>query len=291
MELINLLSTSQTWLLVMVGLFSLLIGSFLNVVIYRLPIMLERQWKQDCQEWQNDAPAEVPTSDFNLVVPRSECPTCGHRISAWENIPVISYLFLRGKCAGCQTPISIQYPLIELATALLSVLVAWKTGYGAALPALLGFTWVLVALAMIDAKTMLLPDVLTYPLLWAGLLLNMDSLFTSLPNAVLGAVWGYLLLWLVFHLFRLLTGKEGMGYGDFKLLAALGAWGGWQILPFVIFAGSLLGAVFGIAWMIIKREKHSVPMPFGPWLAIAGFIALIWHAEILRYMTQMFMPF
>ena len=291
MELINLLSTSQTWLLVMVGLFSLLIGSFLNVVIYRLPIMLERQWKQDCQEWQNDAPAEVPTSDFNLVVPRSECPTCGHRISAWENIPVISYLFLRGKCAGCQTPISIQYPLIELATALLSVLVAWKTGYGAALPALLGFTWVLVALAMIDAKTMLLPDVLTYPLLWAGLLLNMDSLFTSLPNAVLGAVWGYLSLWLVFHLFRLLTGKEGMGYGDFKLLAALGAWGGWQILPFVIFAGSLLGAVFGIAWMIIKREKHSVPMPFGPWLAIAGFIALIWHAEILRYMAQMFMPF
>ena len=291
MELINLLSTSQTWLLVMVGLFSLLIGSFLNVVIYRLPIMLERQWKQDCQEWQNDTPAEVPTSDFNLVVPRSECPTCGHRISAWENIPVISYLFLRGKCAGCQTPISIQYPLIELATALLSVLVAWKTGYGAALPALLGFTWVLVALAMIDAKTMLLPDVLTYPLLWAGLLLNMDSLFTSLPNAVLGAVWGYLSLWLVFHLFRLLTGKEGMGYGDFKLLAALGAWGGWQILPFVIFAGSLLGAVFGIAWMIIKREKHSVPMPFGPWLAIAGFIALIWHAEILRYMAQMFMPF
>ena len=291
MELINLLSTSQTWLLVMVGLFSLLIGSFLNVVIYRLPIMLERQWKQDCQEWQNDAPAEVPTSDFNLVVPRSECPTCGHRISAWENIPVISYLFLRGKCAGCQTPISIQYPLIELATALLSVLVAWKTGYGAALPALLGFTWVLVALAMIDAKTMLHPDVLTYPLLWAGLLLNMDSLFTSLPNAVLGAVWGYLSLWLVFHLFRLLTGKEGMGYGDFKLLAALGAWGGWQILPFVIFAGSLLGAVFGIAWMIIKREKHSVPMPFGPWLAIAGFIALIWHAEILRYMAQMFMPF
>ena len=291
MELINLLSTSQTWLLVMVGLFSLLIGSFLNVVIYRLPIMLERQWKQDCQEWQNDTPAEVPTSDFNLVVPRSECPTCGHRISAWENIPVISYLFLRGKCAGCQTPISIQYPLIELVTALLSVLVAWKTGYGAALPALLGFTWVLVALAMIDAKTMLLPDVLTYPLLWAGLLLNMDSLFTSLPNAVLGAVWGYLSLWLVFHLFRLLTGKEGMGYGDFKLLAALGAWGGWQILPFVIFAGSLLGAVFGIAWMITKREKHSVPMPFGPWLAIAGFIALIWHAEILRYMTQMFMPF
>ena len=291
MELINLLSTSQTWLLVMVGLFSLLIGSFLNVVIYRLPIMLERQWKQDCQEWQNDTPAEVPTSDFNLVVPRSECPTCGHRISAWENIPLISYLFLRGKCAGCQTPISIQYPLIELATALLSVLVAWKTGYGAALPALLGFTWVLVALAMIDAKTMLLPDVLTYPLLWAGLLLNMDSLFTSLPNAVLGAVWGYLSLWLVFHLFRLLTGKEGMGYGDFKLLAALGAWGGWQILPFVIFAGSLLGAVFGTAWMIIKREKHSVPMPFGPWLAIAGFIALIWHAEILRYMAQMFMPF
>jgi len=291
MELINLLSISQTWLLSMVGLLSLLVGSFLNVVIYRLPIMLERQWKQDCLEWQGDAPAEDASGHFNLVVPRSECPTCGHRISAWENIPVISYLFLRGKCAGCKTPISMQYPLVELTTALLSVLVAWKVGYSAALPALLIFTWVLVALSVIDAKTMLLPDLLVYPLLWAGLLLNIDGLFTNLHHAVLGAVWGYLSLWLVFHLFRLLTGKEGMGYGDFKLLAALGAWGGWQILPFVIFAASMLGAVFGIAWMIIKRQNQSVPMPFGPWLASAGFIALIWHDEILAYMTQMFMPF
>lgn len=291
MELIYLLSTSQAWLLTTVGLFALLVGSFLNVVIYRLPVMLERQWKQDCQDWLEQQPTTPETGAFNLVVPRSQCPTCGHAISAWENIPLLSYLVLGGKCAGCRTPISLQYPLVELATALLSVLVAWQVGYGWHLLALLGMTWALVTLFMIDAKTMLLPDVITYPLLWAGLLLNLNGMFTPLADAVLGAAFGYLSLWSVYHLFRLLTGKEGMGFGDFKLLAALGAWGGWQILPFVIFASSLFGAVFGIAWMLAKRSRASLPMPFGPWLAMAGFVAIVWRADILDWMSQLFMPF
>lgn len=291
MELIYLLSTSKVWLLAVVGLFSLLIGSFLNVVIYRLPVMLERQWKQDCNEWLDQNPADVDTGEFNLVVPRSQCPTCGHKITALENIPILSYLFLQGKCSGCHTPISLQYPLVELATALLSMLVAWQVGYGLPLLALLGFTWVLVALFMIDAKTMLLPDILTYPLLWAGLLLNMNGMFASLPDAVTGAAFGYLSLWSVFHLFRLLTGKEGMGFGDFKLLAALGAWGGWQILPFVIFASSMFGAVFGIVWMLVKRSNESLPMPFGPWLAMAGFVAVVWREDVLAWMGRIFMPF
>lgn len=290
MEFIYLLSTSQAWLLTTVGLFALLVGSFLNVVIYRLPVILERQWKQDCHDWLEQQPTTPETGTFNLVVPRSQCPTCGHAISAWENIPLLSYLVLRGKCAGCRTPISLQYPLVELATALLSVLVAWQVGYGWHLLALLGLTWALVALFMIDAKTMLLPDVITYPLLWAGLLLNLNGMFTPLPDAVLGAAFGYLSLWSVYHLFRLLTGKEGMGFGDFKLLAALGAWGGWQILPFVIFASSLFGAIFGIAWMLIKRNRESLPMPFGPWLAMAGFVAIVWRADILNSMSQLFMP-
>lgn len=290
MELIFLLKTSPVWLISVVGLFSLLVGSFLNVVIYRLPIMLERQWKQDCHEWLDQPPDKLDTGDFNLVVPRSQCPTCGHKITALENIPVISYLFLRGKCVSCKTPISSQYPLVELATALLSMLVAWRVGYGVELVALLGFTWVLVALFMIDAQTMLLPDILTYPLLWAGLLLNIGGTFVDLPDAVVGAAFGYLALWSVFHLFRLLTGKEGMGHGDFKLLAALGAWGGWQILPFVIFASSAFGAFFGVLWMLVKGRRESLPMPFGPWLAMAGFVAIVWREEILTWMSQIFIP-
>ena len=291
MELINLLSTNSTWLLVSVGLVSLLIGSFLNVVIYRLPVMMEREWKQECISFLGgDHGISPDTGTFNLVVPRSQCPVCGHKITAWENVPIISYLLLGGKCSGCKTPISIQYPLVELTTALLSVLVAYRYGFSLETLALLFFTWMLVALFMIDAKTMLLPDDLTYPLLWAGLLLNIDHLFTSLPDSVLGAVFGYLSLWSVFHLFKLITGKEGMGYGDFKLLAALGAWGGWQILPFVIFASSAFGALFGIAWMVAKLSRESVPMPFGPWLAMAGFVAMVWHQDVIAISTSLFMP-
>lgn len=292
MELIYLLSTSKAWLVASTGLLALLIGSFLNVVIYRLPIMLERQWKKECLEWlDSKIPITLDTGHFSLVAPRSQCTVCGHQITALENIPILSYLVLKGKCSGCGTPISIQYPLVELATALISMLVAWQMEYSFALLAMLGFTWTLIALFMIDAKTMLLPDILTYPLLWAGLLLNMNGMFAELGDAVLGAALGYLSLWSVFHLFRLITGKEGMGHGDFKLLAALGAWGGWQILPFVIFASSAFGAIFGIIWMLIKRNKESLPMPFGPWLAMAGFVALLWRDEVLAKMAHIIVPF
>lgn len=293
MELIHLLATSSTWLLVCVGLISLLIGSFLNVVIYRLPVMMEREWKQECSEYLggDQAAVSTDTGSFNLVVPRSQCPVCGHKITSWENIPVISYLMLGGKCAGCRTPISMQYPLVEIATALLSLLVAYQYGFSWQTLGLLFFTWTLVALFMIDAQTMLLPDALTYPLLWAGILLNMNGWFVPLTDSVLGAVFGYLSLWSIYHFFKLLTGKEGMGYGDFKLLAALGAWGGWQILPFVVFASSAFGALFGIAWMIIKRNGQSLPMPFGPWLAMAGFVAMIWHEELLLFTMQFLAPY
>lgn len=292
MELIQLLATNSTWLLVCVGLISLLIGSFLNVVIYRLPVMMEREWKHECTEFLGgeDTLTSTDTTRFNLVVPRSQCPSCGHNIASWENIPIISYLVLGGKCASCRTPISMQYPLVEIATALLSMLVAYQYGFSWQTLGLLVFTWTLVALFMIDAQTMLLPDDLTYPLLWLGILLNMNGGFVPLADSVLGAVFGYLSLWSIYHLFKLLTGKEGMGYGDFKLLAALGAWGGWQILPFVIFASSALGALFGITWMLIKRNGQSLPMPFGPWLAMAGFVAMIWHEEVVRFSMDLFAP-
>lgn len=291
MELIHLLNTSTVWLLVAVGLVALTIGSFLNVVINRLPAMMEREWKQECIESLGNHEGEpIETSPYNLVIPRSQCPACGHQISAWENVPVISYLALGGKCRGCKNPISIQYPLVEIATAALSMLIAYKFGFSWETLTLLFMTWMLIPLFMIDAKTMLLPDNIVYPLLWAGILINMHGTFTSLEDSVIGAVAGYLSLWLIVHLFYLITGKFGMGHGDFKLLAALGAWGGWQILPFVIFAASALGAIFGIAWMIIKGQKESVPMPFGPWLAIPGFIGLVWHDEIVTWTNQLFIP-
>jgi leader peptidase (prepilin peptidase)/N-methyltransferase len=221
---------------------------------------------------------------FNLFVPRSQCPHCGHTITALENIPVISYLFLRGKCSSCHTGISIQYPLIEIFTALLSVFIAWKIGFGWQILAALVFTWTLILLSLIDAKTMLLPDNLTLPLMWLGIAVNYHSLFVDLQSSILGAMFGYLSLWSLFHVFKLITGKEGMGYGDFKILAAIGAWGGWQILPFTIFAASFLGAIIGILIMLIQRQKESQPIPFGPWLALAGFIGFIWRDEVVQAM-------
>ncbi len=290
MELIYLLSTSNIWLLVTVGLVSLMIGSFLNVIISRLPIMLEREWKQECIEFLGNTKTNPPdTSTFNLAVPRSRCPDCGHQITALENIPVISYLLIRGKCSNCRTPISIQYPLIEITTALLSILVTAKYGFSKETLALLFMTWTLITLFMIDAQTMLLPDNIVFPFLWLGILLNLNGFFTSLESSVIGAMAGYLILWSLFHLFKLITGKEGMGYGDFKLLAALGAWGGWEILPFVVFSSSAFGAVFGIAAMTLKRQKESQPMPFGPWLAMAGFVALVWHKEVVDYTRNFLM--
>jgi leader peptidase (prepilin peptidase)/N-methyltransferase len=289
MELMNLLKENSTAFLSFVGFFSLIIGSFLNAAIYRIPIMLQKEWREECEAmFGGDEEQHISKEKFNLFVPRSQCPHCGHMITAIENVPVLSYLFLRGKCSSCKTHISIQYPLIEIFTALLSVFVAWKTGFGWQTLAALFFTWTLITLALIDAKTMLLPDNLTLPLMWMGIAVNYHGVFVDLQSSVLGAMVGYLVLWSLFHVFRLITGKDGMGYGDFKILAAIGAWGGWQILPFTIFFASLLGAVLGILWMLIQRQKDSQPIPFGPWLALAGFIGFIWRDEVVQTMKAYF---
>jgi leader peptidase (prepilin peptidase)/N-methyltransferase len=291
MELISLLRENTLFFLTVVGLFSLLVGSFLNAAIYRIPIMLQQGWREECEELFGGETANSSldaAKKFNLFVPRSQCPHCGHMITAIENIPVLSYLFLKGKCSSCATTISIQYPLVELATATVSVLVAWKIGFGWQALAALFFTWTLITLALIDAKTMLLPDNLTIPLMWLGIAVNYFNLFIDLQSSVLGAMIGYLSLWSLYHVFRLLTGKEGMGYGDFKILAAIGAWGGWQILPFTIFAASLVGAVVGILMMVLQGKKESQPIPFGPWLALAGFVAFIWRDEIIHAMASYF---
>jgi leader peptidase (prepilin peptidase)/N-methyltransferase len=270
----------------------LMVGSFLNVVIYRLPKMMEREWHAQCAELHAQAaegalPSAVEAARYNLVVPRSACPHCGHMISALENIPIISYLLLRGKCKGCGAHISARYPIVELISGLLSGYAAWHFGFGlAALGALL-FVWALLALTFIDFDTQLLPDDITLPLLWVGLLLNASHTFTDLHSAVVGAVAGYLALWGVYWLFKLATGKEGMGYGDFKLLAAIGAWLGWQILPLVILTSSLVGAVVGITLIVAARHGRNVPIPFGPYLAGGGLIALFWGQTLTQNYLQM----
>jgi len=262
------------------GLLGLIVGSFLNVVIHRLPIMMERDWAAQCAELKGDAPPVV--EPLSLARPRSRCPRCGHSITALENIPVISWILLRGKCKGCAAPISFRYPLIEALTALLFAYAAWHFGFTAAgLGALVLFA-ALVALTGIDFDTQLLPDDITLPLLWLGLALNAFSVYTDLKSAVIGAMAGYLSLWAVYWAFKLITGKEGMGYGDFKLLAALGAWLGWQVLPLTILLSSLVGAVVGIALMVFARHGRNVPIPFGPYLAAAGVIALIWGKPLTR---------
>lgn len=271
----------------------LIVGSFLNVVIHRLPKMMEREWKQQCELLLDTNSASTPaenTQPFNLMVPRSRCPHCSHAITALQNIPVISYLVLRGKCAGCKAAISPRYPIIELVTGLLSVAVVAHLGLTTA--ALLGlvFTWCLITLTMIDADTQLLPDDITLPLLWMGLIANSFGVFTTLENALWGAIAGYMVLWSIFWLFKLLTGKEGMGYGDFKLLAALGAWMGWQVLPQIIILSSLVGAVVGIALMLIKKRGKEVPIPFGPYLAVAGWIAFVWGDAINHHYLSLTLP-
>lgn len=259
----------------------LLIGSFLNVVILRLPKMLEQDWAMQCSTFLNQP--EPKQEKITLSTPNSTCPKCNHAIKPWENIPVISYLFLQGRCSQCKNKISIRYPLVELVTALLSLAVIAVFGASYAGLSALALTWVLVALTMIDADTQLLPDNITLPLLWAGLILNYFEIFTSLPHALWGAVFGYLSLWSVFHAFKLITGKEGMGYGDFKLLAALGAWFGWQALPVIILLSSVVGAVIGISLIMIKGKDKNIPIPFGPYLAIAGWIYLIYGNELIRF--------
>lgn len=284
MTLLELLQHSPAWLATCAGVLGLLIGSFLNVVIHRLPIMMERQFRHECSLLDQPAdstPARTPT--YNLVVPRSACPHCKHPIGALENIPVLSYLALRGRCRQCSAPISARYPLVELCTGLLSTFVALHfgatlTGVGALL-----LLWALTALFWIDADTYLLPDSLTLPLLWTGLAFNLAGAFVPLGSAVLGAMAGYLILWSIYWLFKLVTGKEGMGYGDFKLLAALGAWLGWQVLPLIVLLSSLVGAALGIAMVLLARRGWGKPLPYGPYLAVAGFISLIWGPALTAW--------
>ncbi len=262
------------------GVFGLMVGSFLNVVIHRLPLMMERDWAAQCAELRGDTPdTHAPIS---LASPRSRCPKCGHPISALENIPLASWILLGGKCRACRAPISLRYPLIEVATGILFACSAWKFGFGATALGAMMLAAAAIALAGIDFDTQLLPDDITLPLLWAGLAFNYFNVFTSLHNAVAGAILGYLALWTVYWAFKLATGKEGMGYGDFKLLGALGAWFGWQMLPLIILLSSLVGAVVGILLMVFARHGRNVPIPFGPYLAAAGLIALFWGKSLTQ---------
>jgi leader peptidase (prepilin peptidase)/N-methyltransferase len=267
-----------------VTVMSLAIGSFLNVVIHRLPKMLERQWRDELSELNGQEVAAGPR--YNLMVPRSACPACGHAIGALENVPLISYFALRGKCAGCKARISPRYPLVEALTGALSGYIAWRYGFTWQTLALLVFVWSMIALAFIDLDTFYLPDDITLPLVWAGLLANMGGLFVDLQSAVIGAIAGYLALWIVFWGYKVATGKDGMGYGDFKLLAAIGAWLGWKMLPVVILLSSLVGAIVGISLIVFARHGRNVPIPFGPYLVLGGLIALFWGDQLLHYYLQ-----
>jgi leader peptidase (prepilin peptidase)/N-methyltransferase len=272
--------------LICAGFLGLLVGSFLNVVIYRLPKMMERDWYQQCVEFlgsenlKDSARKTFIPEKFNLVTPNSTCPACGHKIKPWENIPVVSYLFLRGKCSACKAGISPRYPVIEAITAILSIVAIYMFGANMTGLACLVFTWCLIALTMIDFDTQLLPDSITLPLLWLGLIANYFGLFTTLDSAMWGAIGGYLSLFSVYWLFKLLTGKEGMGFGDFKLLGALGAWLGWQMLLQIILLSALAGAVIGVSMIVIRGRDKNIPIPFGPYLAIAGWTALMWGHDI-----------
>jgi leader peptidase (prepilin peptidase)/N-methyltransferase len=283
--LTQLLQGSPLLFIALCGLVGLLVGSFLNVVIHRIPIMLEREWKSQCAEL-NGKEAEVAPR-YNLVVPSSACPHCGHRIGALENIPVVSYLLLLGKCKECKAHISMRYPIVESISGLLCAYAAWHFGFGASAFAAMLIIWGLIALTFIDFDTQMLPDLVTLPLLWLGLLFNLSGLFASLHDAVIGALAGYLLLWGVYWLFKFATGKEGMGYGDFKLLAAIGAWLGWQMLPLVILLSSVVGAVVGIVLIVASGRGRNIPIPFGPYLAGGGLIALFWGQALTQNYLQM----
>ncbi len=301
--LMQLLQSSPLFFIVLCSVVGLMVGSFLNVVIHRLPRMMEREWHAQCAELKGTAEVSLQNSalpadgvnsaqplvekaentpPYNLVVPRSACPHCGHKIGAAENIPVISYLLLRGKCKGCGARISARYPIVETVCGLLSGYVAWHFGFGLAALAALLFVWALLALTCIDIDTQLLPDDITLPLLWLGLLFNLHGTFIDLHGAVIGALAGYLTLWAVYWIFKLTTGKEGMGYGDFKLLAAIGAWLGWQMLPLVILLSSVVGASVGIVLIVAARHGRNVPIPFGPYLAGGGLIALLWGQTLTQ---------
>lgn len=285
MNIIELLQAVPAAFVVTCAVLGLIVGSFLNVVIHRLPKMLEMSWRQQCAELRGEPPEA--TVSYNLMVPASACPHCNHAISAWENIPVISFLLLRGKCRGCGTSISPRYPIIEAISGILSAFAAWYFGFGPAAFGALLLIWALLALTAIDFDTQLLPDDITLPLLWLGLLFNFFGVFANLSDAVVGAMVGYLALWIVYWLFKLATGKEGMGYGDFKLLAALGAWMGWQLLPLVILLSSLVGAIVGITLIVALKHGRNIPIPFGPYLAGGGLIALFWGETLTQGYLQL----
>lgn len=287
----ELLATSPFVFIGVVIVFALLIGSFLNVVIYRLPIMMEREWREQCDEVAKLPASDLPEGRFNLVVPRSRCPSCGNQILSWQNIPVLSYLALGGRCSNCKTPISSRYPLVEAATALLAAVVAWRFGFG--WEALMGIvlTLMLIPITMIDFDHQLIPDSIVLPLLWIGLAMSLlhpvagsEVLFITPREAIIGAIAGYLALWSFYWAFKLLTGKEGMGYGDFKLLAALGAWLGYQYLFTIIMMSAVVGAMLGIALIVFRGRDHQVPMPFGPFLAAAGYIAMLYGDAIRQFL-------
>ncbi len=278
MSFITLLQTAPILFISLCATIGLMVGSFLNVVILRLPKMMEREWHQQCAELRGETIETLPP--LSIAKPRSACPHCQHKITALENIPILSYLVLRGRCSQCNTSISPRYPIIEALTGIISGFVAWNFGYGFLALAALIFVWAMIALAFIDLDTQLLPDDITLPLLWAGLLVNLGDGFTDIRSAIIGAVSGFLALWSVYWCFKIATGKEGMGYGDFKLLAVIGAWFGWQMLPLVILISSLVGAVVGIGLIVITKHGRNVPIPFGPYLVGGGLIALFWGNQL-----------
>lgn len=296
----DILSQQPLFFSSFVFIVGLLVGSFLNVVIYRLPIMMQRGWRRECIEFlrlsSEDIPAnlrpiierdEVTEEPFNLGIPSSHCPRCDSPVKPYQNIPVISYLFLRGKCAVCKAPIPLRYPVVELLTALTSAIVAWRFGYSPQTIFALLLTWSLITLSFIDFDHHLLPDSINLPLLWLGLLLSLFDIFTDSRSSIIGSIAGYGSLWTVYHLFRIATGKEGMGYGDFKLLALFGSWLGWQYLPLIILLSSLTGALIGITMVLFVKHDHTVPIPFGPYLAAAGWLALLWGSDISKlYLTN-----
>jgi len=286
--MLELFTESPLLFFAVVFAFALVVGSFLNVVVYRLPIMMDREWREQCEELAKTPPGSNTVEErFDLIVPRSRCPSCGTMIKAWQNIPVISYLMLGGRCAKCRNSISARYPLVELSTGILAALCAWRFGVGAEALMAIILTLGLLPIALIDADTQLIPDSIVLPLLWIGLAMSLfhpvagaETLFIGPKDAIVGAIAGYLSIWSVYQLFKLVTGKEGMGFGDFKLLAALGAWLGWQDLPLIVLMSAVVGALVGIGLMVFKRRERSVPMPFGPYLAAAGWIAMMWGDAI-----------
>ena len=280
MSFITLLQNNSVFFISLSTTIGLVAGSFLNVIIFRLPKMMEREWNQQCSELRGETTKPLPA--LNLVKPCSEFLHCKHKITTLESIPIISYLALRGRCSQCNTSISLRYPIMEALTGIMSGFIAWHFGYGFITVAALIFVWSMIVLAFIDLDTQLLPDAVTLPLLWIGLLINLGNGFTDISSAVIGAASGYIFLWLIYWCFKIATGKEGMGYGDFKLLAVIGAWFGWKMLPLVILLSSLAAVVIGIVLIIVAKNKRDAPFPFGPYLVGSGFVALFWGDQLNR---------